>query len=68
MTIDNPLVRRSYTCPLCLDPKDSGLVVCWPCHRQQKMDNNGCYSADAEARIAKVERHLAKVVALYDTP
>ena len=59
MTIDNPRVRRGFTCPLCYASKDAGLVVCWPCHREQKRANRGCYSESAEATIAQFEDFLA---------
>jgi hypothetical protein len=59
MTIDNPRVRRGFTCPLCLGPKDAGLVVCWPCNREQKNANHGAYSERAEATIAEFEDFLA---------
>ena len=66
-------VRADYTCPLCIGPKDTGLVLCWPCHRSEKRANGGGYSAFAERRIAATDkllretkdlraRHTAKVV------
>ena len=39
MTIDHPLVRASTRCPICHEPKDKGLVMCWPCYRQIDMRN-----------------------------
>lgn len=65
MTIDNPLVRRLHTCPLCEGSKDSGLILCWPCHRKQKMQNHGAYSPETEARIARLERYLERLVKDY---
>ena len=53
-------VRADYTCPLCLGPKDRGLVLCWPCHRSEKRANDGCYSAFAERRIAARDDYLRK--------
>jgi hypothetical protein len=58
-TVDNPRVRCGFTCPLCYGPKDAGLVVCWPCHRNQELENDGCYSEDAETTIAEFENFLA---------
>jgi hypothetical protein len=43
--MDHPLVRKSHTCPLCLGPKDTGLVACWPCFREHDM-RNGSQAAD----------------------
>jgi hypothetical protein len=59
VTIDNPRVRRGFTCPLCYGPKDAGLVVCWPCNRQEKNNNNGSYSNWAEDTITAFEDFLA---------
>lgn len=44
-------VRMDKVCPLCLEPKDVGLIVCWPCHRSQKHHNDGDYSKRAKAVI-----------------
>jgi hypothetical protein len=57
--IDNPHVRADTTCPLCLHAKATGLVLCWPCHNEQKRFHDGGYSARTEARIATRERYLA---------
>jgi hypothetical protein len=58
-TIDNPRVRQQWTCPLCLRSKDAGLVVCWPCHREQQRANNCAYSQEAEDTIRAFEDFLA---------
>ena len=55
---DESYVRSDYTCPLCLGPKDRGLVLCWPCHRSEKEANGGGYSAFAERRIAATDKLL----------
>lgn len=55
MKIDNPMVRRDATCPLCLDMKEPGLVLCWPCHRAQKAAWDGCYSEACEDLITARE-------------
>jgi len=33
--MDYPNVRASSVCPLCLDTKENGLLVCWSCFREQ---------------------------------
>jgi hypothetical protein len=33
MTLDNPRTRSGFTCPICLGPKDRGLVACWYCFK-----------------------------------
>lgn len=58
--MDNPRVRNWTLCPLCKEPKDIGLVVCWPCHRAEKRRNNGGYSATAEHIIASFEQYLGE--------
>jgi hypothetical protein len=30
---DFPNTRRNTVCPLCVGPKDTGLVTCWTCYR-----------------------------------
>lgn len=57
-SLDHEYVRRDYTCPLCQGPKDSGLLLCWACHRGQKRRHDGCYDAKAEAAIEARERYL----------
>lgn len=56
---DNPHVRADSTCPLCLHAKDQGLVLCWPCHHEQKRLFDACYGQLAEALIARRDRYLA---------
>ncbi len=46
-----PNVRAELTCPNCLQPKQAGLVLCWPCHHSQKRFNDGCYSKKCNAKI-----------------
>lgn len=57
----NPMVRRWHTCPKCLNSKDEGLVLCWPCHRTEKRQNDGGYSVETEAKIALAEKKLAYI-------
>jgi hypothetical protein len=54
--IDNPRVRRGFTCPLCYGPKDAGLVACWHCFR-----TSGLKQCDpvAEETVSKFEDFLA---------
>jgi hypothetical protein len=58
MQTDNPLVRDGYTCPSCLGPKNRGLLICWPCHHDQKQHNDGKYDQLTEAMISAYEIHL----------
>ena len=37
-TIDHPNCRSLTFCPRCGADKDQGLVLCWPCHRKTKND------------------------------
>lgn len=53
-----PHVRADNTCPNCSGTKDSGLLLCWPCHHGQKRFNDGAYSADCEMRIAARDADL----------
>lgn len=57
---DYPNLRNSPHCPLCSNEKDSGLVVCWPCHRREKW-HNGCYSERANQIIEAREQVLTLV-------
>jgi len=52
---DYGFVRRERVCPLCLGPKDLGLVCCWGCYRSR--DVKHC-NPEAEAIIAKREIDL----------
>jgi hypothetical protein len=58
MTTDNPLIRACLTCPCCLQRKEPGLVVCWPCHRAQKYHNAGGYSPRLERKLADLESFI----------
>lgn len=55
---DNPRVRLSKVCPVCGKAKQTGLVLCWPCHHTAKAAHDGCYGAFVERRIAACERFL----------
>ncbi len=54
----NPKVRAEKVCPNCLQGKDVGLVLCWPCHHSQKDHNDGDYSKRCKAKIAAREAAL----------
>jgi hypothetical protein len=56
--IDFPKVRRMIVCSCCGDLKSTGLVICWPCHREQKRDNDGGYSESLRAKLDRIERAL----------
>lgn len=58
MTLFHPQVRAHHSCPLCKGPKPAGNLVCWPCHRFEKANNNGGYSAKAERLIDACEDWL----------
>jgi hypothetical protein len=42
----NHPARQSSRCLLCSNPKDKDILICWPCHRQQKNDYDGGYSPE----------------------
>jgi hypothetical protein len=52
-------VRSLAYCICCGAPKEAGLLICWPCHRAEKRENGGAYSAATESKIEKVEIGLA---------
>ena len=52
-------VRALPTCPNCGRPKDKGLLVCWPCHREQKRRNDGGYSLRLTRKLDSIEKTLA---------
>jgi hypothetical protein len=56
ITLDHPKVRASTVCPNCLQSKDIGLVLCWPCHSTQKHHNDGDYSKRCKAKIEAAEQ------------
>ena len=56
---DHPVLRAIPICPLCLEDKAQGLLVCWPCHRTQTAHNGGAYGAHAERRIDAVSSYVA---------
>lgn len=59
-TIDNPHVRNDTICPLCRKRKDTGLVLCWPCHHKEKVENFDCYSQTTETIIEAREYLLER--------
>ena len=54
----HPILRCMPTCPLCLEPKDQGRLICWPCHKTQTAHNRGGYSEHAVARVATIATFL----------
>jgi len=58
-TADEMMVRDDCTCPLCLGWKDTGLVLCWPCHHDEKRKHGGSYSVQTECLIRARGRQLA---------
>lgn len=54
-----PLIRQWFTCANCQGAKDKGLLLCWQCHHNQKMANDGTYSAKVERELANLERLLS---------
>jgi hypothetical protein len=67
--VDYPLVRTDNTCPRCLGVKASGLLLCWPCHHEEKdiaskfraaFENEPCgdYSPHCEELIEEREEEL----------
>ena len=56
--MDNPFVRASKTCPLCLGDKPYGLLACWDCYNVLRMDMG---NREAEENIARRERILANI-------
>ncbi|HEV2659399.1 MAG TPA: hypothetical protein VGU68_02295 [Ktedonobacteraceae bacterium] len=57
--INHPHVRNLRICIACNKPKDTGLLICWPCNREQKRLNAGCYTPEIEQRLDFVEAHMA---------
>lgn len=54
--VDHMHVRSMYTCPACSQPKDRGLLLCWPCHHKEKRIHDGCYSQRVELLLDALER------------
>jgi hypothetical protein len=59
MNSQHERVRGLAYCVCCGAPKAAGLLICWPCHRQEKRENGGGYSAATQSKIEKVELGLA---------
>lgn len=59
MTEQYQRVRKMTVCPSCLDRKEVGLVLCWQCHREQKRENDGCYSPKIEQYLRVLEGNAA---------
>jgi hypothetical protein len=56
-------VRALAFCVCCKQPKQIGLLICWPCHRREKAANGGGYSAATQSKIETVDRGLAALAA-----
>lgn len=61
--MDSPLVREMHTCPVCLGPKGKHLLLCWPCHHKEKLENDGCYSEKAERAIVHLHEIMTRLTA-----
>lgn len=48
-------VRRSNYCVCCGKFKDQELLLCWPCHRDQKRRYDGGYSQSVERELDQFE-------------
>jgi hypothetical protein len=59
MNINHCNVRNMLVCVRCGEPKSAGLVICWPCHRAEKRDNDGGYSGALTAKLDRIERGLS---------
>jgi len=35
--MDFPKLRTLHACPLCSQPKQQGLIICWSCNRTAKV-------------------------------
>lgn len=58
MTLDHPVCRAAPICPICGNPKDVGLVMCWPCYRGGKsIPNFGKVALDRFERTPKWIEH-----------
>ena len=51
-------IREQTTCPNCRQPKDTGLILCWPCNHSQKFHNDGMYSKRLTAKLDAMEQAL----------
>jgi hypothetical protein len=65
---DYPLLRAYGFCPLCHEPKSSGLLCCWQCFNRHdvaggKHTDGNCW---AEARFARVEANLMTAAAFAE--
>ncbi len=53
--IDNANVRQQTVCPVCLNKKSTGLVVCWKCFNEHDMRDG---NADVESILHARESGL----------
>lgn len=51
-------IRELTVCPNCREKKDTGLILCWPCHHSQKRHNDGDYGKRLERKLAAMEQAL----------
>jgi len=57
----HPRVRALPVCIECGGLKDAGLLLCWPCHREQKRANAGSYDNKLETNFELIETGLVYV-------
>ncbi len=59
-TLDYPYIRASTECPLCGTAKARGLIACWPCFREIKLQVNNAegFLVLAEAQHKRVQQGL----------
>lgn len=65
MQLDHPEVRASVVCPLCLGPKDTGLICCWSCYRSKEL-RYGNPEAEQSLNEAEFELAAAKMGVLHE--
>ena len=56
---DFPNVRAGALCPLCGSGKDAGLLVCWPCYRQNDLRYG---NREEERKIEAAEKELGQEI------
>lgn len=53
---DYPAIRATLICPLCLQDKDAGSLVCWNCYRENELRYG--MPNDVHALLDQAERKL----------
>lgn len=54
-TLDHPYIRKSHSCPLCGEDKNTGLLVCWNCFGAHAMRSG---NVEIDERLGEVEEEL----------